>query len=124
MKKIIPAIVIIFPILFYMCNEDSGPLSNNNPVIDPITNTWTTEADSDYTFFFRTFDSLVTRGIFFGKEFHPVEGETDLCGFFDGTYVEFDVRRPSDGRIKFKGKFSNNNRIELTSSEGSIVITR
>ena len=124
MKKIFPAIVVILPILFFMCNEDNGPLSNNDPILDPITNTWTVQSDSNYRFFFQTFDSTVTRGIFSGTEFHPTEGETDLFGFFDGTYVEFDVKRPFDSRTKFKGKFINSNRINLSSSEGNITITR
>jgi hypothetical protein len=123
MKKIILVLAVFTSCLLFTCTEESNPTSNT-PVIDPITNTWTSESNSDYEIFFQTFDSTVTRGIFSGREFHPTEGETELCGFFDGTYVEFDVRRPPGERIKFKGNFINSNRLELQSAEGSLVLTR
>jgi hypothetical protein len=126
MKKVFIAAIIslVFSIVFYTCTEENNPVFSNDPVVDPITNTWTSEADNNYEIFFQTFDSLVSRGIFSGREFHPEEGETELCGFFDGTYVEFDVRRPVGGRTKFKGTFINSNRLELESSEGSLILTR
>jgi hypothetical protein len=126
MKKIIleVAMFITFSFLFYNCSEENNPVTGNTPIVDPITNTWTSESNNDYQIFFQTFDSLVTRGVFSGIEFHPEEGETELCGFFDGTYVEFDVRRPFGSRTKFKGNFINSNRIELESSEGTLIITR
>lgn len=107
-----------------MCKPESNPVDSNTPVVDPITRIWTNEADNNYTFFFNTYDSTVARGIFWGKEQHPTEGESDLCGFFDKLYVEFDVQRPFGGRTKFKGRFINSNRMELASSEGTIWITR
>lgn len=126
MKKIILeiAIFITFSFLFYKCTQESNPVISDTPLVDPITRFWTSESDENYTFSFVTFDSLVTRGVFWGEEDHPEEGTHDLCGFFDGTYVEFDVKRPFDGRTKFKGNFINSNRIELESSEESLVITR
>ncbi len=124
MKKIIISSVVFITFLLIMCDPAGNPVDSNTPVVDPITNTWTVEADSNYTIFFVTFDSTVTRGIFWGKEFHPTEGESDLCGFFDGVYVEFDVKRPLGERTKFKGKFINSNRMELGSSEGTLLITR
>ena len=99
-------------------------MDSNTPVVDAITSTWTVESDSNYTIFFITFDSTAARGVFWGKEFHPTEGESDLCGFFDGVYVEFDVKRPLGSRTKFTGKFINSNRMELVSSAGTIWITR
>jgi hypothetical protein len=110
--------------LLNTCTEENNPIIDNTPLIDPITNQWTSLSDSDYTFSFLTFDSTVTRGIFSGEENHPVEGSNDLCGFFDGAYVEFDVRRPFGSRTKFKGNFVNSNRLELESSEGQLVLTR
>jgi len=124
MKNLILSAVVFITFLLIMCKPDSNPVDSNTPVVDPITNVWTNEADSNYTIFFLTFDSTVTRGIFRGREDHPTEGSNDLCGFFDGVYVEFDVQRPFGGRTKFKGKFINSNRIELGSSEGTIWITR
>lgn len=124
MKKIIISAVVFMAFLLVMCDPEGNPVDSNTPVVDPITNTWTVEGDSSYKIFFQTFDSTVTRGIFWGKEFHPTQNESDLCGFFDGVYVEFDVRRPVGERIKFKGKFINSNRMELGSSEGTIWITR
>lgn len=126
MKNIILTVVILITLSFlsYMCTEESNPIISNDPLVDPITRIWTSETDSNYTFFFETHDSLVSRGVFRGNEEHPVEGVTELCGFFDGLYVEFDVRRPFDGRIKFKGNFINSNRMELESLEGSLVLTR
>lgn len=124
MKKIIISAVVFLTFLFVMCDPAENPVDSNTPVVDPITNQWTVESDSNYTFSFITFDSTVTRGIFWGGEDHPTEGFSELCGFFDGVYVEFDVQRPFIDRIKFKGKFINSNRIELGSSEGTIFITR
>jgi hypothetical protein len=124
MKKIIISAVVFLAFLLIMCDPEGNPVDSNTPVVDPITNTWTVESDSNYTFSFVTFDSTVTRGIFWGDEDHPTEGSSELCGFFDGVYVEFDVRRAPDERIKFKGKFINSNRMELGSSEGTIFITR
>lgn len=124
MKKIILSVMVFISLLLIMCKPENNPVDSNTPLVDPITNSWTVESDSNYTIFFVTFDSTVTRGIFWGSENHPTEGANDLCGFFEGTYVEFDVRRPFNSRIKFKGKFINSNRMELGSSEGSITITR
>ncbi len=124
MKKNLILLFAVIAFLLNTCTEENNPIINNTPLVDPITNTWTSQADSDYTFNFLTFDSTVTRGIFFGQENHPVEGSSDLCGFFDGTYVEFDVRRPFNSRTKFKGSFINSNRLELESSEGALVLTR
>ncbi len=124
MKKTILSVMVFISLLLIMCKPENNPVDSNTPIVDPITNSWTVESDSNYTIFFVTFDSTVTRGIFWGRENHPTEGSNDLCGFFEGAYVEFDVRRPFNSRIKFKGKFINSNRIELGSSEGSINITR
>ena len=127
MKKITLSVLILIALSFFllMCTQESGPVdSNTTVIIDPITNQWISEADSDYTFSFITYDSLVTRGVFWGDEDHPTEGSNDLCGFFDGVYVEFDVRRPSEGRTKFKGKFINSNRMEIESSEEVLSLTR
>jgi len=126
MKKIIISVLTIpvLSILLLTCTEESNPIDSNTPVVDPITNTWTVQSDSNYTIFFITFDSTVTKGVFWGTEEHPTIGSTDLCGFFDGVNIEFDVKRPFGGRIKFKGKFINSNRMELNSSEGFIVLTR
>jgi hypothetical protein len=127
MKKIILSGIVIaaLSIVLFNCAEESNPVDSNTPVVDPITNTWTSQADPNYTIFFQTYDSTVARGIFNGHEFNPDIniGESDLCGFFDKFYVEFDVYRNS-GRLKFKGKFINSNRMELQSSEGSLVLTR
>jgi hypothetical protein len=124
MKKLILTTIIFISLIIIKCNQDNNPIDSNTPVVDPITRIWTNIADSNYTFFFVTHDSTVSRGIFWGNEDNPAYGETELCGFFDGTYVEFDVKRPLNSRIKFTGKFINSNRIELQSSEGSLVITR
>jgi hypothetical protein len=126
MKKITLSVLILIALSFFllMCAQESGPVDSNTTVIDPITNQWISEADSDHTFSFITYDSLVTRGVFWGDEDHPTEGSNDLCGFFDGVYVEFDVRRPFDGRTKFKGKFINSNRMEIESSEEVLSLTR
>ena len=126
MKKITLSVLILIALSFFllMCTQESGPVDSNTTVIDPITNQWISVADSDYTFSFITYDSLVTRGVFWGEEDHPTEGFNDLCGFFDGVYVEFDVRRPFDGRTKFKGKFINSNRMEIESSEEVLSLTR
>jgi len=126
MKKVILSViaVLLLSLLFFTCTEESNPIDNNTPVIDPITNTWTVQSDSNYTIFFRTFDSTATKGVFWGAENHPTIGSTDLCGFFDGVYIEFDVKRPFDGRLKFKGKFIDSNRMEIQSSEGYLVLTR
>lgn len=125
MKKVIFIYLafIGFCISFVQCTEESNPVENT-PVIDPITNTWTVQSDSNYTIFFITFDSTASKGVFWGAENHPTIGSTDLCGFFDGVNIEFDVKRPFDGRLKFKGKFTNSNRMEIQSSEGSLVLTR
>ena len=124
MKKIILSAVVFITFVLIMCKPESNPVDSNTPVVDPITNSWTVESGSNYTIFFVTFDSTVTRGIFWGRENHPTEGSNDLCGFFEGLYVEFDVQRPFGGRTKFNGKFIDSNRMELSSSEGSLVLTR
>ncbi|MGE5845145.1 MAG: hypothetical protein ACM34O_00370 [Ignavibacteria bacterium] len=125
MKKIIATSLIFVSILFLFnkCSKDENNVGGNGPVIDPITAQWTNTANPDHRFNFTTFDSTVTRGEFFGDEDHPVIGFSELEGFFDKTYVEFDVSRPA-GIIKFTGNFVNNNRIDLQSSEGNITITR
>jgi len=124
MKKIILSGIIITTLSFLllMCSQESNPVDSNTPVVDPITNVWTDEANSSYTFFFVTYDSTVARGIFWGTEEHPTEGTSQLCGFFDKFYVEFDVQRPTNGRTKFKGKFINSNRMELDSSGAALII--
>ena len=123
-KRAVIVISIFLSSLLYTCSDENNPFVSDTPVVDPITNTWTVQSDSDYTFSFVTYDSLVVRGVFFGEENHPEEGFTELGGFFDGTYVEFDVRRPFGGRIKFKGGFINSNRMEIESTEGRLVLTR
>ena len=124
MRRIVVITVITFSFLVSTCSQESNPVDSNTPVVDPITNTWTSQADPNYRIFFNTFDSTTARGVFWGTEFNPNEGDFDLCGFFDKFYVEFDVQRPVGGRIKFTGKFINSNRMELQSSEGSLVLTR
>jgi hypothetical protein len=125
-KNIISVLTIpVLSILLLTCTEESNPIDSNTPVVDPITNTWTSQADPNYRIFFSTYDSTVARGIFNGTEFNPDIniGESDLCGFFDQYYVEFNVYR-NNGILKFKGKFINSNRMELQSSEGALVLTR
>ena len=126
MKKVILSslVILLLSLLLLTCTEESNPIDSNTPVVDPITNTWTSQADPNYTIFFQTYDSTVARGIFWGNEDHPTEGTSELCGFFDKFYVEFDVQRPFGGRTKFKGKFINSNRMELQSSEGTLVLTK
>ena len=126
MKKVIlsTVVILLLSVILLMCTDENSPIDSNTPVIEPITNTWTVQSDSNYTIFFRTFDSTATKGVFWGAENHPTIGSTDLCGFFDGVYIEFDVKRPSDGRLKFKGKFIDSNRMEIQSSEGYLVLTR
>ncbi len=127
MKKVILSLftILVFSLLVITCTEESNPIDSNTPVVDPITNTWTNQADPNYTVFFQTYDSTVARGIFNGREFNPDIniGESDLCGFFDQYYVEFNVYR-NYGIIKFKGKFISSSRLELQSSEGALVLTR
>lgn len=126
MKKIIVTSLVTISLIFLLsqCTTDeNNPVDGNDPVVDPITNQWTDTSNTEHRFNFTTYDSTVSRGIIFGDEDHPVIGLSDLCGFFDRSYVEFDVRRP-EGRIKFKGNFISNNQINLQSSEGNIVITR
>ncbi len=127
MKKVILALftILVFSLLVITCTEESNPIDSNTPVVDPITNTWTNQADPNYTVFFQTYDSTVARGIFNGREFNPDIniGESELCGFFDQYNVEFNVYRNS-GIIKFKGKFISSNRMELQSSEGALVLIR
>jgi hypothetical protein len=126
MKKIIVTSLVSFSFVFILsqCTTDeNNPVGGNDPVVDPITNQWTDTSDTEHRFTFTTFDSTVTRGIFFGDEDHPEIGNSQLFGFFDRSYVEFDVLRPL-GRLKFTGNFVNNNQINLQSSEGSIVIRR
>jgi len=127
MKKVIFSFLTI-PVLLLLlltCTEESNPIDSNTPVVDPITNTWTSQADPDYRIFFQTYDSTVARGIFNGTEFNPDIniGESDLCGFFDQYYVEFNVYR-NNGIIKFQGKFINSNRMELESVEGSLILLK
>jgi len=127
MKKVIFSFLTIpvLSLLLLTCTEESNPIDSNTPVVDPITNTWTSQADPNYTVFFQTYDSTVARGIFNGREFNPDIniGESDLCGFFDKFYVEFNVYRDS-GIIKFKGKFINSNRMGLESVEGSLILLK
>ena len=124
MKKIILSTLILLSFLLIMCNQVNNPVGGNTSVLDPITNTWTNQADSSNTFFFITFDSTVVQGIFWGNEDNPTEGNNDLSGFFNDTYVEFDVKRPIGSRTKFTGSFINSNRMELKSIEGNLVLTR
>jgi hypothetical protein len=137
MKKIVGIVftltLVVF--IFNQCTTDeNNPIISDDPVVDPISNTWADTANPGHQFIFLTYDSTVSRGIFFGFEEHPdsfAVGNPDLHGFFDRTYVEFDVIWEGteftdfiDKRVKFKGNFINSNRMELQSSEGRIVLTR
>jgi hypothetical protein len=123
MKKITALLPICaIAILLHTCTEENNPLVND-PLLDPITNQWFNNTDSSHTFSFVTHDSLVSKGVFNGNEDHPQIGNSELYGFFDRTYVEFDVLRP-EGRLKFKGNFINSNRMNLQSSEGNITLIR
>lgn len=127
MKNITIMIILLsgLLLLFNQCSNESNPVSEDNPVIDPISNQWTDTANINHTFTFLTYDSTVSRGIFFGEESHPDSFTTaQIHGFFDKTYVEFDAIWAFDRRIKYKGNFVNSNRIDLQSSLGKIVITR
>jgi hypothetical protein len=83
-------------------------VGEDNPVIDPITNLWTDTSNALHTFDLRTYDSTVSKGIFFGTESHPDSSTTaQIHGFFDATYIEFDAVWFDDRRIKYKGNFVN-----------------
>ena len=131
MKKIVGTAfaLTLIAFLFNQCNTDgNNPVESNDPVVNPITNSWTDSSNSEHRFSFTTYDSTVSRGIFFGFEDHPdsfAVNTPELHGFFDKTYVEFDVIWTHiNKRVKFKGNFINNNKMELQSSEGRIVLTR
>ncbi|HVO73180.1 MAG TPA: hypothetical protein VMT35_04095 [Ignavibacteriaceae bacterium] len=128
MKNIIAMIVLLSALLFLLnrCSkDDNNPVEGDSPVVDPITNTWTDTANLDHRFSLLTYDSTVSRGIFFGEESHPDSLTiAQIHGFFDKTYVEFDAIWAFNRRIKYKGNFVNSNRIDLQSSLGKIVITR
>lgn len=130
MKKVIVTFIFLTIVLFIFnqCSQDeSNPVGSNDPVIDPITNIWTDTTNDSHTFDFTTYDSSVTRGIFFGTESHPDSSTSPpLYGFFDRTYIEFDVIWVDEfginRRIKYKGNFLNSRRLNLQSSDGKIIV--
>jgi hypothetical protein len=128
MKNIIVMMVLssVMLLLFNQCSQnENNPVESDSHVVDPISNTWTDTANVNHTFTFITYDSTVSRGIFFGEESHPDSLTiAPIHGFFDKTYVEFDAIWAFDRRIKYKGNFVNSKRIDLQSSLGKIVITR
>lgn len=74
----------------------------------------------------------VEKGVFNGEEQHDNDDTLDgnpLSGSFNGRNIEYTIQRPENKQIKFSGKMipiSDENtqiiRIELSSSEGSIVL--
>ncbi|MGQ1786010.1 hypothetical protein [Saccharicrinis sp. GN24d3] len=73
----------------------------------------------------------VASGVFNGAEFHqtdPDRNGNDLSGSFDGLDIEFTIVRPN-GSVRYTGKMipvSDTDhtivRIELTSSEGDLIL--
>jgi hypothetical protein len=116
-------------LLFNQCSNESNPVSEDNPVIDPISNQWTDTSLAGHTFDLTTYDSTVSKGIFFGTEFHPDSFDVQappIHGYFDKTYVEFDViwtdNFGSRKRVKYKGNFVNSRLINLQSLEGKRLV--
>lgn len=94
---------------------------------------WPVVGDEDYEIELRPVgENLnVASGVFPGEERHfsdPARNENPLSGSFNGLNIEFTIQRPS-GHVQYTGRMipvSDTDhsiiRIELTSSEGALVL--
>ena len=94
---------------------------------------WPVVGDNDYEIELRpNADNMnVESGIFPGEERHfsnPDRNENVLSGSFDGLYIEFTIQRLT-GSVQYTGRMipvsdtdHTITRIELTSSEGDLVL--
>jgi|GEM_PF-3565905 len=125
MKKLMPLFVFVIAVavIIASCEEDNpaGPA----PYAPQFENQWHEENAADHTFQFNTDDDSLTRGIFTGAEDYPDSNffDSHLAGFFINREIEFNVQRPS-GTVKFKGSFVTDDKIELNSAVGSLILVR
>lgn len=98
-------------------------------VIAPIiilTNTWAEEGNPEHTVFFSddTEGEPRSHGTFTGNETLPDGTEFDLEGSWSRGRVEFTVHRAQDVTYEAEIPEDNANRLEFSSSVGSLVLVR
>ena len=96
--------------------------------------TWNVENNLDYRIDLQPDEANkgVHAGVFEGQEEHDTNNdlnENPLSGSFDGLEIEFTIQRPNNVQVHYSGKMipvSDEDhtivRIELNSSEGSLVL--
>lgn len=120
MKRYTKALPILVIITFYSCAEEESA-----PFVPQITNFWHNENNEDHTFILSTEDEGLIKGTLTGTEDYPDSNffGSDLSGTFNSRDIDFTVQRPT-GNFRYYGKITSENRMELNSSAGKIIIVK
>ena len=98
--------------------------------------TWPVQGDEDYFIDLQPDDDNknVESGVFEGEEIHfsiPEKDGNFLSGSFKGHDIQFTIQRPNNVNVKYTGTMKTASesdsfvtRIELHSSEGSLILVR
>ncbi|GGW37076.1 hypothetical protein [Arenibacter certesii] len=129
--------IMVIAIIIFACVGCSSSDGGGTVFIPGFNATWPVEGTNDeYRMDLQPNDANknVPSGVFNGREEHDNNSALDgnpLSGSFNGLDIEFTITRANNVKVKYKGKMTpisetNHfiNRINLTSSEGSIVLVR
>jgi hypothetical protein len=119
MKKFMIFIGLIF--IYAGCAEESSVVGPERflPQIEMV---WENVADTTHTIQFRTDYEGVHLAPFRGTETHQVWGNSDVEGAFCNREISFTILR--NVPVTYSGTLVQEGRMELTSSEGALVLVR
>jgi hypothetical protein len=118
MKNYKIAAFILLIVLFLSCAEETAA-----PYVPQITNFWKQQNDESHTFIFNDQNSGTSKGSFSGSEDYGDSTffGSELSGVYNNRDIDFTIQRPT-GAYRYYGKIVNDNRMELNSIKGKIVI--
>jgi hypothetical protein len=113
----------LLPVMLFMiisCAEETTA-----PFVPQITNFWKTENDDTHTFVLSDQNSGTSKGTFTGSEDYADSSffGSELSGNYNNRDIEFNVQRPT-GTFRYYGTIKSENRMELNSAAGKIVIIK
>jgi hypothetical protein len=120
MKKYSKVLGILVFISLYSCTEEASA-----PFVPQITAFWHEENKDDHTFVFSSENEGSSQGTFTGSEDYPDSNffGAELSGTFNNRDIDFTIERPT-GNFRYYGKITADNRMELNSNAGKIVVVR
>ncbi len=106
------------------CSGGGGGSPTDSVFIPDLSNAWLDAANPQHQLFFLPQQEQVRHSTFDGNEngINSNGTQNQFSGEFTDRSIQFTIRRPG-GNVTYQGMFTTPNRMELSSSAGSLVLT-